>query len=379
MAISYPIVAKQSRLRAEPRADRLFFLDNLRVFATCVVIAHHVGQAYGPTGGAWPIGETLRAAVLGPFFTVNRSFGMSLFFLIAGYMMVRSYEAYGPRPFVIGRLTRLGIPMLIFMMLTVPVMMLMGAALPETGRIFGLPKPDALHLWFVQHLLIYSLCYAGLRAYQSRRAPKKPPTVQAAPVPSSAIIVLFALTLATISATVRIWFPIDYWLTPGFIRVAFADVPRDLSFFVIGVLACRHDWLRRCPSRTGYAWLMAGLLLGMFWYLYTWRSPEPVSIPNGGAGLLLYAVWESLLCSGMCIGLVVLFRDFANVRTPLLAELSRSQYLAYVIHVIPVLALQAAALALPISPLAKFVLVTITAVPLAFVVASLLRRPLKMG
>ena len=123
---------------------------------------------------------------------------------------------------------------------------------------------------------------------------------------------------------------------------------------------------------------MAGLLLGMFWYLYAWRSPEPVSIPTGGAGLL-YAIWESLLCSGMCIGLVVLFRDFANVRSPLLAELSRSQYLAYVIHVIPVLALQAAALALPISPLAKFVLVTITAVPLVFVVASLLRRPLKMG
>jgi surface polysaccharide O-acyltransferase-like enzyme len=80
----------------------------------------------------------------------------------------------------------------------------------------------------------------------------------------------------------------------------------------------------------------------------------------------------------MCIGLVVLFRDIANVRTPLLTELGRGQYLAYVIHVAPVIGLQAIALALPISPLAKFALVTVAAIPLSFMLAGLLRRPLKM-
>jgi peptidoglycan/LPS O-acetylase OafA/YrhL len=71
---------------------RLYFLDNLRIGLTILVIAHHVGQAYGPTGGSWPIQEPARAAVLGPFFTVNRSFFMSLFFLISGYLMVMSYD-----------------------------------------------------------------------------------------------------------------------------------------------------------------------------------------------------------------------------------------------------------------------------------------------
>lgn len=377
MTAAHPIVTSQSRLRAEPRSDRLYFLDNLRVFATCAVIAHHVGQAYGPTGGAWPIGETVRAAVLGPLFTVNRSFGMSLFFLIAGYLMVRSYDAHGPRTFVVGRLTRLGIPLLVFMLLSVPVMALLGTAPAENGSILGLPQPDALHLWFVQHLLIYSLCYAGIRFVQARRSSPRPTRTEAAPIPSGASIVLFALALALTSAVVRVWFPIDYWLTPGFVRVAFADVPRDLSFFVIGALACRHDWLRRFPSRAGYAWLMAGLLLGALWCVYVLMSPAPVSIPSGAAGLP-FAVWESLLCVAMCIGLVVLFRDWADVRTPWLAEFSRSQYLAYVLHIAPVLALQAAALTLPISPLAKFLLVTVLAVPLTFLLASLLRRPLKM-
>ncbi len=336
MAAAYPIVADRSALRAEPHAGRLFFLDNLRVFATCVVIAHHVGQAYGPTGGAWPVGEAARAAVLAPFFTVNRSFGMSLFFLIAGYLMVRSYDAHGPRPFVVSRLTRLGIPMVIFTILTVPIQMLMGGAPPETGSILGLPEPNALHLWFVQHLLIYCLCYAGIRLWLDHRSPGPSRAVRQAPVPSSAVIVMFALGLAVVSATVRIRFPIDYWLNPAFIRVAFADVPRDLSFFVIGVLACRHDWLRRYPSPAGYAWLAAGLLLGAGWYVYALGSSQPAAIPTGAGGL------------------------------------------AYVIHIAPVVGLQAAALALPISPLAKFLLVTAAAVPLSFMLAGLLRRPLKI-
>jgi hypothetical protein len=43
---------------AGPRQD-------LRVFLTILVIAHHVGQAYGPTSGAWPVQEPARVALLG--------------------------------------------------------------------------------------------------------------------------------------------------------------------------------------------------------------------------------------------------------------------------------------------------------------------------
>ena len=47
--------------------NRIFYLDTLRIVLTILVIAHHVGQAYGPTGGYWPVQETARAALLGPF------------------------------------------------------------------------------------------------------------------------------------------------------------------------------------------------------------------------------------------------------------------------------------------------------------------------
>ncbi|HVP18834.1 MAG TPA: acyltransferase family protein, partial [Spirochaetia bacterium] len=94
--------------------NRLFYIDNLRVAITILVIAHHVGQAYGPTGGYWPVQETARSALLGPFFTVNRSFFMSLFFMISGYFMVSAYEKNGPAAFIKSRLIRLGVPFLVY-------------------------------------------------------------------------------------------------------------------------------------------------------------------------------------------------------------------------------------------------------------------------
>lgn len=38
---------------------RLFYFDNLRIALTVLVIAHHTGQAYGPTGGWWYVQEQL--------------------------------------------------------------------------------------------------------------------------------------------------------------------------------------------------------------------------------------------------------------------------------------------------------------------------------
>src|SRR5574337_352541 len=99
----------------------LYFLDNLRVALITLVIAHHVGQAYGPTGGWWPIQETARVPVLGPFFTVNRSFFMSLFFMISGYFTVMSCDDKGPRAFLKSRLLRLGIPVLVFALIMIPM------------------------------------------------------------------------------------------------------------------------------------------------------------------------------------------------------------------------------------------------------------------
>ncbi len=245
--------------------ERLYYLDNLKVGLTMLLIAHHVGQAYGPTGGTWPIQEAARATILAPFFTVNRSFFMSLFFLISGYFTARSYDAKGGWPFVKGRLLRLGLPVLVFALLMIPLQLFVFPA-P------GMDKPGAAwpidvgYMWYIEHLLLFSLGYAGWRTVLGRRSAERadrPLRVWQ--------VVVFSIVLAPILALIRIPFPIDRWdYLLGFFRVAFADLPRDLSFFVLGVMAFRRDWLKSMSARAGRNWLALGVALAAFWYAYHW-------------------------------------------------------------------------------------------------------------
>jgi peptidoglycan/LPS O-acetylase OafA/YrhL len=344
-----------------PPTNRLYYLDNLRVALTILVIAHHVGQAYGPTGGTWPVQEVTRAAVLGPFFTVNRSFFMSLFFMISGYLMVGAYDRHGCGAFIRSRLVRLGIPVLAFAVL----LFLMRALSGHIGRWNDMFTVG--HLWYLEHVLIFSVVYALWRRLRSLALKSESSASKEPGNPPVLVVILpFVLLVAVMSAIIRIWSPIDHWMNLlGFISVAFADVPRDLSFFVFGALAFRHEWFENYPVRNGMAWLAVGVAAAAAWYAWSLfgRAALPLS-PVGHA--IVYPIWESILCFGMCIGLLVLFRELVNFQGPVEKFLAANQYSAYVWHPILIVAIQAAILKFPLDPFLKFAIVTAVGVPVVF-------------
>ena len=87
---------------------------------------------------------------------------------------------------------------------------------------------------------------------------------------------------------------------------------------------------------------------------------------------VIFPLWEAFLCCGMCIGLLVLFRQAVNVQNGFGKTLARSQYSAYFWHPLLIVPLQMAILTLPMLPLVKFLLVTAVAVPLVFLWSHLL-------
>jgi fucose 4-O-acetylase-like acetyltransferase len=352
---------------------RLYFLDNLRVAIIILVIAHHVGQAYGPTGGWWPIQEITRAPILGPFFTVNRSFFMSLFFMIAGYFTVMSCDTKGPRAFIKDRLLRLGLPVLVFGLIMIPMQLFVFA--PPEGKSTSAWPIDVGHLWFLEHLLIFSACYAMWQLIRKDRAATEHNLVNP---PGYLSILIFALALAVVSAVVRIWYPIDKWVyLLGFIRVAFADVPRDLSFFIIGVIAYRQGWLLRFSKGTGYVWLLVGTILAGLWYVYALGLRDVLSISGTAMGII-YPIWESFLCCGMCVGLTILFRERFDFQGRLGKAMAQSQYAAYIFHVPVVILFQLLILDFDLPPLAKFALVVLVSVPTTFLFSNWIRKPLHL-
>ena len=386
--------SSDSPLPAQRETGRLYFLDNPRIALTILVIAHHVGQAYGPTGGSWPIQEAARARILGPFFTVNRSFFMSLFFLISGYLMVMSYDRSRPLAFAKGRLLRLGVPLVAFFFLVIPLQQYLchwrsgdlgtmsfwqyytdgyfGHGERPAGWKGNWPEMSFLHLWYVEHLLIVSLCYAGLRTVWKRSSQA---SLAPAKLPGVVTILLFALVLAFASATIRIWYPIDKWIGfLGFIQVAFADVPRDLSFFLLGAIAYHRQWFLVISNRMGRTWLLIGMSLAVLWYAYSLGLEELFPISRNVMGLV-YPIWEALLCCGLCIGLLYLFRERLNRQNRWTKAMADGQYGAYLFHFPIVVLVQYLIAGAAWPPFSKFLFVTAAATPLTFLFAHSIRRP----
>ncbi|MCG8481486.1 MAG: acyltransferase family protein [Spirochaetales bacterium] len=281
------------------------YLSHLRPALAILVIAHHAGQAFGPTGGSWPVFNVERSPILGVFFAVNASFFMGLFFLIAGFFAYKSIVQKGARTFLMRKLTRLGIPTLI---------VAFGIFLPMAYLSFGRSmSPGAFivrlytdhwptlfgHLWFLVHLLVYSGILAGavtLGAFRSPPSSRRELTTGG--------IVLAIIGLAVVTAVVRVRYPIDDWRTVAFfIPSEVAHLPQYATLFVAGVFAARYEWFDRFSRRSGRRWLVVGVGAGVLRYV-RWAVPafsQAVPLATGGfnVGSVVWSGWETVICIGV--------------------------------------------------------------------------------
>ena len=98
-------------------AGRLFFVDNIRVFLTILVLLHHLMVIYAGAG-SWLYNEGRQDEItraLGAWVcAVNQGYFMGLFLLISAYFVPGAYDRKGGRRFLADRLIRLGIPLVIY-------------------------------------------------------------------------------------------------------------------------------------------------------------------------------------------------------------------------------------------------------------------------
>ncbi|HEX2185973.1 MAG TPA: acyltransferase [Chloroflexota bacterium] len=385
-----PGPAPTERTARAQRKGRLEYLDSLKVALTALVIAHHAGQSYGPTGGSWPIFDAERAAVLGPFFAVNAAFFMGLFFMISAYFLPASLDRKGAVTFLRDRVVRLGVPLAVLALALFAPMAYLSYAeeggtlgfLPFLAQVYvGQWQVEFGHLWFVSHLLVYSVAYVAWRLITRGRAVATAVT-QDSPPPSTGAIFGFTLALAALSFVVRIQFPVDRWVDLfGFLPAEPAHLPQYAALFGAGIVAYRNRWLERLPTTTGLTWLGIGLGAAVLRYAYPLAAnvlgPDTVpALARGGLnrGSLLWSTWEAVICAGLCIGLVVLFRQYATTPGRLMRAAAPNAYGAYILHILPVVGLQFALAGVALPPLAKFALVTAFGLPLSFLITAGLRR-----
>jgi glucan biosynthesis protein C len=363
--------------------ERLVALDVLRVAIIVMVIIHHAAQAYGPTGGAWPVHDAARSDWFRPFYTVNAAVGLGLLFLLAGYFVPGSCDRKGAKRFLKERWARIGVPLVTFALaVNLPIVYLFGSRPPLVEFVRSLYDSGwqgvYLHLWFLGDLLLYSGVYVAWRTLRGRRS--RPYRMW--PAPSNGAIVGFVVALSLVTWIVRWWYPVDTWVPLLFVVPAEpAHLPQYVSLFTLGVVAYRGDWLRRIPTAVGLTWLAVGVAAsaGVFAVEATGRWNDVIA--NGGLNWpsLVRSAWEAVICAGLAVGLIVLFRQVFRGAYRFLAAMATSSYAAYIVHLYIVVAVQGAIEPVELPALVKFALVAVLGVVLAFGSGQLSRSAPALG
>lgn len=344
--------------------DRIAYVDQIRVFLTCLVVAHHAGQAYGPTGGVWVVDNVAKAAWLGNFFFINASYMMGLYFFISGYFLVFSINRKSNAAFIKDRLKKLGIPLLFFTLLVFLPFNYYGAG--GQGNVFEFlidsyvnkPPTATGHLWFVASLLVYSIIYLFL--FHDLLVQKSGNFGSL----RSSYIVIFILLLTIASALVRLKYPVDAWRT-WLIPVEPAHLPQYFSLFIAGTMFNHAGWLNQLRLKSGITFFSVAIIT----YVVNLNISEAAQ-----EYWLTESIVESLLCVGISMGILSFFRCYGNSMNNFIKMLSDNVYGVYLFHLFLVILLQQLMFHWYISPNLKFLLVTFLGVILSFGVTSYLRK-----
>jgi hypothetical protein len=380
---SRPLPAKAD---IQPKATaRLYFIDNIRVYLTILVLLHHMMITYAGTG-LWYYNEgrqDLLTRMFGAWFCgTNQAYFMGLFLLISAYFVPGSYDRKGAGLFLKDRIIRLGIPLIVFSWVINPLFVYTffyrDIQMPFwhyfPGKYFHhSPVIGAGPLWFVEALLIFSLVYMLWR-FLNRPRPADP--VAESRFPGNGIIALFALLLGIAGFIVRLWHPVGWNFIP--LNFQFPFFAQYIALFVVGLIAYRRNWLLALPDKTGRFWSGIAILLILLWLpLVVIGGATTDHTPFMGGRhwqSLVYALWESFLCLSMCIGLIYVFRRFLNSQGRLIKFLVPNAYTVYIIHAPVITVLAFSVRDVTLFPLLKWAVLSMVAVPICFALSALIRK-----
>jgi glucan biosynthesis protein C len=364
---------------------RLIFIDNLRWVMIVLVITMHAAVTYSNMG-RWYYNEKADLGLGSRIFfiiwqTWLQAFFMGLLFFVAGYVVPRGFDRKGLARFLRDRAIRLGIPSLLYLFVIGPLTIYYLLVLPAGSKV-SFPRWWARYvtssdlrsggtgpLWFCVALLIFCVIYAVVRAVAHR------PVVTRPWVPEDRHVLLFFAVMAAATFSVRIVQPIGaaVW------NMQLCYFSQYVLLFTAGIHAYRHGWLLQLPRELGTRWFRLALTVGSVWFIallvsalkFHWGDTVMGGLHWGSA---LLSGWESFFCVGICLGLIVIFRERFNTQPPLARFFSDNAFAVYVIHPPVVIGAALALRQFQAPPVAKFAIVSAIGVVVSFGLAAALRQ-----
>jgi glucans biosynthesis protein C len=236
-------------------------------------------------------------------------------------------------------------------------------------------------VWFIAVLLVFTLIYAawrGLTRHQTQA------TTRTGKLPGYLAIFGFIFALGLVTFVVRIWWPAG-WIFQ-LLNVPVGYLPQYISLYILGLIAYRRNWFSELTPRMGRDWSLIALLATLIFVCLVFPSMmqasgvagnRQASFPIAGGFQWLafsYALWESFMVVGVCIGMIVLFRQRWNHQRRLAKNLSSNAYTVYLIHPLILVGFAYAFHTIALYPLLKFGIAVLIALPLCFLLSNVVRK-----
>lgn len=346
-------------------SNKLLYIDNIKVLLTILVVLHHTFIAYSSSEGWYYNEETsyLGARILTTvFISINQSFFMGYFFLLAAYFTNSSYSRKGSYKFIKDRLIRLGIPLLFYSFILTPFICYLVYYFAKQHHITYFEYLsiydswiDLGVTWFVAALLLFTLLYVVIKKMFKINFNK---TIAA---PNSLVILLFAVGLGIISFLVRIIFPVGWILEP--VGFQLGHFPQYIALFIVGLLAAKNSWFDKLSEKTGKqlkrsAWLC--LLFFPVFAIIKFKLNIPSSWFSGGFHwqALLYAIWEQWIGISILTTLLVKGKRNWNTTSKLFTKAARSSFAVYIFHPLIIVCLTVAVRNWDVDPIIKLLIMS---------------------
>lgn len=363
---------------------RSLYLDQIKALVVALVIAIHVPMAFGDSswsGVRIPVEDSV-----GPFFkgffpwygrAIN-SFIMQMMFLISGYFVPRSVNKKGILQYLLGRLQRLGIPLVVGMLLINNSSILLGrqspgspwAAIPLSNPPFN----SVMVLWFLVVLFAFDLLYCAWVWLRGDRyeVDTSIPTPRMRSWLISAVVLGFLEVVMTMQS--ELWIALINSHLNG-LGAQGMHVFTYAFLFFLGCRASYHRWFERLDTHLVLKWfrLSTFLLLSLFGLSMT-LSFNPGLVYEPGRLFLLVHFLYPFIAWGILSYLLLWFQRNEDRFGKWLATAGINSYGAYVIHSLVLVVVLMAVGFIGINPWMVAIISTLLSILISFGLAGQLRR-----
>lgn len=350
---------------------RAIYLDNLKLFLTVLVVVYHFAHGYvGYIDWTYKYGSY--SDPLYNFILIDKSFFMGLFFLISGYFISISIRNSSTKEFILKKTKRLILPTFMLLLVEMPI------AIYLVSYFINNKKNDFLSFylntylgegkltygpgWFIVNLFIFSIAYLIYTKLFKNSLMVKIGELNIKKI----LIITLALSLS--SFIIRIYYPMDTWITLLFIGIEPAHEFQYLILFIVGIIAYRNSWFSNVNEKIGKGSVIFSIVLIILFCTKSYLL-DKVEIINK-----YYSVYESILCISLCIGLIYIFKKYLNRTNKFITVLSKDAYSVYLIHVLFVIIFQVMFHYININLYIKFLIGSILSIICSFVFADIFRR-----